>query len=174
MGRNPRLQLLPTPVSSFAHFVREPSREKTQCRITLKASTWISRAMSVTIAVRCSIAALAKTFDIHSNEVHESCLNNLSILGIDLHFIVDLDKKERWKKLRELAVEVVLGDFKKTMCKICEATFANSYTTVRHIEAAHVSLFAYRCDLCGRGFKTQSQKADHHNKVHKRPSNLIP
>lgn len=102
----------------------------------------------------------SQTTKVHTNK-------KASILGLDLEFI-GMDKKERWKKLRELAVEVAIGDFRKTMCKICEATFANSYTTVRHIEATHVSLFSYRCEICGRGFKTQSQKADHLGKVHKR------
>ena len=44
--------------------------------------------------------------------------------------------------------------------------FANTYTLVRHIEAAHIQLRTYECQFCNKTFKTQSQKADHTKKMH--------
>ena len=54
----------------------------------------------------------------------------------------------------------------KLMCTLCQMPFANTYTLVRHIEAAHIQLRTYECQFCNKTFKTQSQKADHTKKMH--------
>jgi chemotaxis protein histidine kinase CheA len=75
------------------------------------------------------------------------------------------DKKERTKILRE-KFAVTDENSGKLICTLCQMPFANTYTLVRHIEAAHIQLRTYMCQFCNKTFKTQSQKADHTKKMH--------
>ena len=76
-----------------------------------------------------------------------------------------MDRKERIRKLREMSV--MDENSGKPMCMLCQATFANTYTVVRHIEATHVQVRSYQCDFCDRSFKTVSQRTDHCSKIHR-------
>merc|ERR1712008_335086 len=75
------------------------------------------------------------------------------------------DRKERTKILRE-KYAVTDESNGKLICTLCQMSFANTYTLVRHIEAAHIQLRMYECDFCEKTFKTQSQKSDHTKKIH--------
>ena len=75
------------------------------------------------------------------------------------------DRKERTKILRE-KYAVTDESNGKLICTLCQMSFANTYTLVRHIEAAHIQLRTYECEFCEKSFKTQSQKSDHTKKIH--------
>jgi len=75
------------------------------------------------------------------------------------------DRKERTKILRE-KYAVTDETNGKLICTLCQMSFANTYTLVRHIEAAHIQLRTYECEFCEKSFKTQSQKSDHTKKIH--------
>ena len=86
------------------------------------------------------------------------------LLFTELEMYAAMDKKERTRRLRELAITDENSG--KLICTLCQMMFVNSYTVVRHIEAAHLQLRTYKCTFCQRSFKTQSQKADHFKKMH--------
>jgi len=75
------------------------------------------------------------------------------------------NKKERTRIIRE-KFAVADESSGKLICTLCQMSFANTYTLVRHVEAAHIQLRTYGCQYCGKTFKTQSQKADHTKKMH--------